>query len=93
MKILDLRGDWDAADRNLLDRKLIDRISGSRDVSVMSVTGYDTFVSGNTKVTGLGGLGTVGDITAGSTMAIGWALASEVSESKKRQASSHDSVW
>lgn len=40
-------GNWLSrwTDRNLLDRKLIDRISGSRDVSVMSVTGYDTFVS------------------------------------------------
>ena len=27
------------------DRKLLDRITGTRDVSVMSVTGYDTFVS------------------------------------------------
>jgi hypothetical protein len=27
------------------DRRLLDRITGTRDVSVMSVTGYDTFVS------------------------------------------------
>ena len=27
------------------DRKLLDRITGTRDVSVMSITGYDTFVS------------------------------------------------
>lgn len=41
-------GNWLSrwTDRNLLDRKLVDRISGSRDVSVMSVTGHDTFVSG-----------------------------------------------
>lgn len=28
-----------------IDRNLLDRITGTRDVSVMSVTGYDTFVS------------------------------------------------
>ena len=41
-------GNWLSrwTDRNLLDRKLVDRITGTRDVSVMSVTGYDTFVSG-----------------------------------------------
>jgi hypothetical protein len=40
-------GNWLSrwTDRNLLDRKLVNRISGTRDVSVMSVTGYDTFVS------------------------------------------------
>jgi hypothetical protein len=41
------QGNWFSrwTDRNLLDRKLLDRISGTRDVAVMSVTGYDTFVS------------------------------------------------
>ncbi len=32
------------------DRKLLDRITGTRDVSVMSVTGYDTFVSQRRKL-------------------------------------------
>lgn len=32
------------------DRKLLDRITGTRDVSVMSVTGYDTFVSERRKL-------------------------------------------
>ena len=32
------------------DRKLLDRITGTRDVSVMSVTGYDTFVSHRRKL-------------------------------------------
>jgi hypothetical protein len=32
------------------DRKLLDRITGTRDVSVMSVTGYDTFVSARRKL-------------------------------------------
>ena len=32
------------------DRKLLDRITGTRDVSVMSVTGYDTFVSKRRKL-------------------------------------------
>jgi hypothetical protein len=41
------QGNWFSrwTDRNLLDRKLLERISGTRDVAVMSVTGYDTFVS------------------------------------------------
>lgn len=33
-----------------LDRKLLDRITGTRDISVMSVTGYDTFVSERRKL-------------------------------------------
>jgi hypothetical protein len=32
------------------DRKLLDRITGTRDVSVMSVTGFDTFVSERRKL-------------------------------------------
>lgn len=32
------------------DRKLLERITGTRDVSVMSVTGYDTFVSQRRKL-------------------------------------------
>ena len=32
------------------DRKLLDRITGTRDVAVMSVTGYDTFVSQRRKL-------------------------------------------
>ena len=32
------------------DRRLLDRITGTRDVAVMSVTGYDTFVSGQRKL-------------------------------------------
>jgi len=32
------------------DRKLLDRITGTRDISVMSVTGYDTFVSERRKL-------------------------------------------
>jgi hypothetical protein len=33
-----------------IDHKLLDRITGTRDVSVMSVTGYDTFVSERRKL-------------------------------------------
>ena len=33
-----------------LDRKLLDRITGTRDISVMSITGYDTFVSERRKL-------------------------------------------
>lgn len=45
-------GSWFSrwTDRNLLDRNLLDRISGTRDVSVMAVTGYDTFVSKERKL-------------------------------------------
>ncbi|MBS1184963.1 MAG: hypothetical protein H6R09_564 [Proteobacteria bacterium] len=32
------------------DRKLLDRITGTRDISVMSITGYDTFVSERRKL-------------------------------------------
>lgn len=35
----------DSRSSRRIDRKLLDRITGTRDVSVMSVTGYDTFVS------------------------------------------------
>lgn len=37
-------------DRALLDRKLMNDINSARDVSIMSVTGYDTFVSGQRKL-------------------------------------------
>lgn len=35
------------------DRKLLDRITGTRDVAVMSVTGHDTFVSERRKLRGV----------------------------------------
>lgn len=47
--LVHVRGERDELARGH-DRKLLDRITGTRDVSVMSVTGYDTFVSERRKL-------------------------------------------